>query len=46
MRAFGENGGIARDFEREADIARGESDLGSGEAAVELVTRLGTCVLR
>ena len=44
--ALGEDGGVARELEREADIAGGEGDLGGGEAAVELVARLGARVLR
>ena len=45
VRALGEHGGVARDLEREADVAGGERDLGTGEPAVELVARLGAGVL-
>ncbi|HSN30972.1 MAG TPA: hypothetical protein VLT45_32020, partial [Kofleriaceae bacterium] len=46
VRALGEHGGVARDLEREADVTGRERDLGGGEAAVELVARLGARVLR
>ncbi len=43
---LGEHGGIARELERVTDIAGRERDLGSRQAAIEVIARLGTRVLR
>src|SRR6185369_4016818 len=44
-RAFGEDGGVARDFEREADVAGGERDFCARETAIQLVARFGARIL-
>ena len=46
VRALGEDRGVARELEREADVAGRERDLGGGEPAIELVARFGARVLR